>query len=812
MGKKIKMLFVSLLMLQQLWAQQGATIKGKVQNAQGKPVSGASIIVEGMHKGSKANQEGAYLITALAPGTYQLRISAIGFSSQEKQLSIGEDSTIVLDITLTESSNEMEAVEVFGQRNKQPQKLDALTRLPLKPGDQIQSISVISDKLISQQGNLTVIEATRNVPGVYTYARYGGASESISSRGFRGIPILKNGVRMHTDFRGFGFITDLQSVENIQVLKGSSAVTMGAATDLGGPGGIINVVTKTPKFVNSGMVSLRANTFNQVRPVFDVQGVLDNRNTIAFRINGGYERSGDYHDVKNVGVEKFFINPSLEWRPDEKTAITVEMDYLDDSRTKDVGTVNLAPGNKYNDIYKLPKGRFLGFSSDRANTINSNYAVRFRRELNEKLYLRGSYYYSAFTNEGIRASLSALKSDTPNNINVSQLNLQRRSLGHDGYRNDKNSVVQFDLVGQNVYTGKIKHTFMVGVDYRTSKVNMKNYNSFVVDTIDVFKPINNKLNKTYNFTPSGETNTTDRSTGVTVQDVIQVNKWLRLFGSVRFTTTESRTELNANAIRESYWNPLAGVMFTVNKNINLFASYTNSTNPRTAQYVDINGNELGNERIDQIEAGFKSQWLNDRLRFNLTVFQINNRNQNIQAAVLNPSTGVIELKNYYFKGGNDERKGVEVEITGRVLENLELIAGYAYIDAQYKEHTTFVPGSAPNNTPTHTFNAWASYTIREGALRNLNLSAGVYYLGDRPYNDWTQANTNFHGIQPNTKPWKNKAYTIVNAQVGYEINKNWGVRVFGNNIFNAVGFDAYRTSYIDQIDPANVAAAVIYKF
>ena len=47
------------------------------------------------------------------------------------------------------------------------------------------------------------------------------------------------------------------------------------------------------------------------------------------------------------------------------------------------------------------------------------------------------------------------------------------------------------------------------------------------------------------------------------------------------------------------------------------------------------------------------------------------------------------------QGGNDQRQGVIVELTGRPLSNLEIIAGYSYIDAQYKEHTSYVYGSAP---------------------------------------------------------------------------------------------------------------------
>lgn len=61
------------------------------------------------------------------------------------------------------ADNELDEVEVFGNRFKHPDKIETLTRLPLAPYEQIQSISIISDKLIEQQGNLTLADATRNV-------------------------------------------------------------------------------------------------------------------------------------------------------------------------------------------------------------------------------------------------------------------------------------------------------------------------------------------------------------------------------------------------------------------------------------------------------------------------------------------------------------------------------------------------------------------------------------------------------------------------------------------------------------------------
>ena len=192
---------------------------------------------------------------------------------------------------------------------------------------------------------------------------------------------------------------------------------------------------------------------------------------------------------------------------------------------------------------------------------------------------------------------------------------------------------------------------------------------------------------------------------------------------------------------------------------------------------------------------------------------------NIQAAVLNESTGMVELKNYYFKGGNDQRQGVEFELTGRVVENVEVILGYSYIDARYIEHTTFVPGSSPNNTPNHTFNAYLNYSFTENAVRGLSVGAGFYYIGDRYYNDWTQKNVAYHGIQPNLKPWKNKAYSLLNAQVGYdfrylknEVLSSFNVRLYANNLLNTIGYDAYRTSFINQINPRNFSIQINYRF
>ncbi len=841
MINKVYLICLLMLLARLSWAQnQLSTIQGKVLDETGSPIPMASVILEGTRYGASSNESGFFKMTRVPNGQYKIIVSSIGYETTSKKVEVSGDEVVSLTFRIVTSANELEGVEVFGARDRQPDKLDAITRLPLKPSDQIQSISVISNKLIEQQGALSVIEGVRNVPGVYTYATYGGVKESISARGFRGIPTLKNGVRVMTDFRGMGYPTDMQGVENIQVIKGTSSVTQGlgqssgSATDLGAPGGLVNVVTKTPKFINTGTASLRAGSFNLFRPTFDVQGVLNPARTIAFRLNGAYQNGGKFR--KGMDKESFYINPSLAFRPDEKTMVTLEMDYYNVNETIDAGTVNLSvlpnpafdpsrPANSRNaryltnmtnDIYDLPTDRMLGFKSDISSVRHSTYTASFRRylDLDNKLYVRGAIYRSIYDADAIRTALTPLASrkDT-NDVHV---NLYTRSISHNQPRLDKNMVIQIDLVGEKIQTGAITHTFMVGADYKVTDLTEYAYNTISIPgVINVFDPttISNTLPfGTPNFTKSGETISKTTNMGMTVQDVISVAEWMKVFGGLRFSTNQSSSPLNPAFTRTQFWNPLAGIMVTAKKGLNLFASYTNSTRPENVSQIDEAGNTFGNSYITQWETGVKSDWLDNRLRFNLTLYRIEQKNIIEQLYDINNNAITVNGRNVYRASGDDRRQGVEVELTGRILENLEAIIGYSHIDAEYRRTNVNVEGSAPNNTPRHTFNGWLNYTLVRGIAKGLNVGAGVYYLGERPYNDWTQVGYTTHGLDTSKEPWFNKAYTLLNAQVGYQVNRQWGVRLYANNILDTVGYDAYRTSFIDRIQPRNFSGSLTYKF
>ncbi|MFC0342782.1 TonB-dependent siderophore receptor [Epilithonimonas hispanica] len=727
---------------------------------------------------------------------------------------------------------EIEEVELFGEKKKQPQGLEAITRLPLKTRDQIQSISVVSHKVIEQLGGLTVTDVAKNVPGVTLFSSYGGGSESMSIRGYRGVPVLKNGVHLDSDFRTAGMITDMQGVESIQVIKGSAAVSQGIGNGLGSAGGVINVVTKRPQFINQTSVGFRYGSWDFYRPTLDFQRVLDSEGKVAVRLNAAYQNNNSFRS--HVQGERIYVNPSITYRPDDKTEINVEMDYLNDNRTPDRGTINAAPGN-VEALYHMPKGKFLGYSSDYSKTETFNFATTVTRKLTDKLKARVAFISSNSNSDSESSSVSLPQGGTDYNI-------RQRIIGK-SESEDINRVLQLDFIGQDIKTGFINHTFQVGFDWRETETSAINYNAYknsisdanlitarsrtvntptgsvtyAANPLDTFDVVNGSISNTLPvnvvYESLGRSNPIlTPSIGALAQDVMSFGKYVKAHLGLRY----SRLSGSSSRIVDT-WNPQFGLIVSPVENINVFGSYTTTTSLRSVNQILQAGGNVGASHTKQWEAGIKSDWFNEKLRFNVTLFDINSDNLSFQILDSNYNPVQDANKNIlYGIAGNLRRKGMEVEAIGRILPNLQIMAGWAYVDAQNQNSPSYVNGSAPMNTPKHTANGWLNYKFNQGLLDRLDIGAGIYYVGKRPVDEWTQKTFtagHINSVAPGVQPFDMPEYTTVDAQVGYSLKNGIGLRVFFNNIFDTVGYSSYfRGGYIDQIQPRNFAAQISYKF
>ena len=800
MTKKLYLSFIGLFAgFFIVFSQQNNIFSGTVTDENNEKLIGATVYFEELGIGSDTDVFGNFQVGDIPDGRHTVIVSYVGYQPASKEIDFQKGKNEKEDFCLKEDGRMLLEVEVFGVRRERPEKIEALTRIPLRLDEQVQSVSVVSQKMITEQGAMTLNDAVRNAPGLGTFATYGNTSESISSRGYRGIPVVKNGVRIHSDFRGQGFLSDMQGVETIQVLRGSASIAQGMGNDVGSGGGVVNIATKTPRFINAGNVGLRVGSWGQFRPTFDIQRVLDTRGKTAFRINGAYERADNYR--VHVSKDRFYANPSFAWHPDHKTRLVLEMDYLHDSRTPDQGTVNLS-ADSVNNIYAMPFDKFLGFTTDRQISNTLTYLAHLNRDLGNGFSVRVAYAGSALHSNSVRAHASALK----NASKTGEYNLRSRRYSGSG-RDDKNGVFQLDLMGKDIYTGAIKHTFNVGFDYRWSDVSTASTNAVTIDTINVLKPIPN-VTPQANHVYATPVTSQEYAYGLLLQEVMTLNSYLKVSLGLRYSQVSGMSNNTVSATGGDVWDPLFGIIVTPYNDFNVFASFTTTTSLRGASnLLEDKITPVGPTRERQFETGFKSEWFDNRLRFSATYFHI--KNNNLTYATLDEAgnnTG------YYIKAGNLKREGLELELTGKLLKNMDVVLGYSYLDASYHDSPYYHEGSSPMNTANHTANAWLNYTVFDGIFRNLSFGMGAYFVGERPFAEYTYTVLPGHNVQANTPPFMAKPFTTLNLQMGYRL-KNYHVRAFVNNLLNSTGYTAYyRGGYLNPTDPMNFALAVNYQF
>lgn len=118
---KLNTLFTTLVLLYFTLAlkaqEQSISVSGTVINANtGKPIPGVTVLVEGTNRGTYTNSQGKFQIKDLAPGTYSLRFSSVGFETFVKSnVYVTNVKPTFIEIELTEKVINIEGLEVRGK-------------------------------------------------------------------------------------------------------------------------------------------------------------------------------------------------------------------------------------------------------------------------------------------------------------------------------------------------------------------------------------------------------------------------------------------------------------------------------------------------------------------------------------------------------------------------------------------------------------------------------------------------------------------------------------------------------------------------
>ena len=362
----------------------------------------------------------------------------------------------------------------------------------------------------------------------------------------------------------------------------------------------------------------------------------------------------------------------------------------------------------------------------------------------------------------------------------------------------QNFALQTNVVGEFT-TGSVEHTLLFGVDLNRTNTGQFASASFTPFPINVFKP-NYGVNRPDLNTLLYDRDTEEDRLGIYLQDQIKLVDLTLVLG-LRYDTVEQRIDnipalfYSGGDINQSddALTPRVGVVYQPIEELSLYASYSQSFNPNDGVAAD--GNPFEPERGEGFEAGIKTELFDGGLLATLAYFDITK--QNVLTGDPNfPALGVS------IATGEQQSRGFEFDLTGQILPGWNIIASYAYTDAEVAEDNTFPEGNQLTGISLNSASLWTTYEIQSGDLQGLGFGIGFNYFGKR------------QGDLENS--FELDSYFLTNAAVFYQPG-NWRVALNFRNLFdveytNSRGRFGSRTSAGLPGDPFTVVGSISVSF
>ena len=254
------------------------------------------------------------------------------------------------------------------------------SRVPEKKIDSNADVSVVTAKEIEEKHYDDVSEAIRHVPGVMIASR-GISSQTTNSdqvyiNGSPNVVVLVDGMRRNTNGNvlmnaSIGELTNMASVDHIEVLKGAASTLYGSDAQ----GGVINIITKAPK-ENGVHTTLRASVGNFGRENYNFYNEGREGN-LFWTVEAGKELLHQYKDgwgrrvVNHLNADYYNVKMGYDLGNDSDLVLHYEK-YSSDYTMPKSGTNDRIPsaGTKDNDSTSL---QYKAKINDRLTNLFSIY-------------------------------------------------------------------------------------------------------------------------------------------------------------------------------------------------------------------------------------------------------------------------------------------------------------------------------------------------------------------------------------------------------------------------------------------------------
>ncbi|MCD2423521.1 TonB-dependent receptor [Niabella pedocola] len=786
-------------------------IEGVITTPEGNPVPNVNITIKGKKKHAVTNEKGYFEFTEIPYGEYTLIYSFEGETSQEVPVTVPPVSSEAAKYNLSLNARELKEVivRIGGSINQGTARIGK-SNIPIM--DLPQAVTIIGQSTIENQQAQRLSDVIKNVNGVYLGGARASTQETFYARGYNlgNTNTFKNGFRVNS-----GAMPEMSAIESVEVLKGGAALLYGNVA----PGGIINMVTKKPRFNFGGEVNMRVGSYDLYKPSVDIYGPISQ--SVAYRLNGTYEKANSYRN--GVHSERYYVNPSLLFKLSDKTKLLVQGDYLQHEFTPDfgIGSMNAdaskpaAVGGKK--VTPVSRNTFFGAPWQYAKTTQATASLELNHQFNDRWALNAlggyqNYERDYFSTERIQADING------------------KFLRPLGKTNNKEDYLtgQLNLNG-DVKTGAVGHKLLIGADVEkvTSTALASDIATVVpkgiYDSINLLDPtmyVRRTDMPQANWITSTKTPVT--RFGAYVQDLVSLSEKFKLLAGVRWSFQQSdrskTTTLATNAVKEGAvfqidkaFSPRIGLVYQPTNHTTAFASYSNSFSPNSG--LDIDSNTLKPSIIDQFEIGVKNDFFDGLLSANLTIYRIinNNLSQPIQSFRNgDPVVGTTTLRELTGQTTSD---GIEIDLKSQPIKGWDVLAGYSYNNMRYTNTSgkigSYVEDERLVNSPAHTANATTFYTFQDGSVKGLKLGAGFYYVGERNAG-WNTTYSDNNGTL-NDRLFQVKGFATVDVSAGYTFQK-WSLLAKLSNITNTFNYYIHENYSINPIPPRSFVVTAAFKF
>ena len=752
-------IFIGFAMLSSLSFAQ-TKLKSSVVDENNVPIIGATILLknENTSLGKLTNEEGEFEVE-LPSGNYSLEVRYLGFQPYKKQVEVNDNSSVLAPIVLKEGAEQLQNVEIIGRirRDYNSDYSFSASKVAIKNRELPQAVAAVTKELIADRQAFQLGEAVKAVSnvsltGLYNHYNIRGITQADDGQ-------MLNGMRT----RQYYFLQPITShLERVEVIKGPSSVTFSSAD----PGGTVNMVTKKPLTETQSEIAIATGSFGTLRTTADFTGPLNDSKTLLYRFNAAYQEADSFRDVVNNNAILFA--PSLSYVPNNTTSFNVEMIYNNAEGNLDRGQPIFGAINGEYDINSTPITRNVGASSDHYKTRELIFTASFSKKFSENFGFNAQFMKQAWDEDLVEHRVGGTMVDIDGNVIPTLARLRYDERQQFWETDNFSAYFNYDIKSES-FTNKIlvgydtsrwerkigagwfrarRYLTVNGGQANYNPANSDNYQQMTINGVttpvpagayfDLENPFNGARN-TSNYAVSNlsqylPANLTS-SDGVYIQNQFKVGKFSALV-NLRyewFTDVFAYKSNNEEEFKTTAFVPRIGFTYEVSKSISAYATYLEGFQPHT-NTVSLSPTAEGffwagsPSRFDPLESslkeiGFKAEFLNGKVFANLALFDI------IQKNILLGDT--YDLDNLTTRGEQRSR-GFEVDLSGYVSSNFQLIASYGYNNAEIVEDaiTDFI-GERIGGAPKHNANFWGRYDFVNKTLNGIGVGFGAQFVDER---------------------------------------------------------------------------------